>query len=440
MTAQSTAKGTWPTLLILCGLFAVSFIDRMVLALVIDPIRAAMGVSDTQMGLLFGMGFVVVYVLAGLPLAHLVDKGGRKRILTIGVLLWSAATFLSGLATSFWMLVVLRAGVAVGEAVLMPIAMSMIFDLFPRDRRAFPVTLYTMTGVVMGKASFLVGAGALTLAAHIIPFTGGEPWRIMFMLVALPGPVLILLFAFFGRDPARRVDAEEGEAADQRVDTRALLTHLLSRKAIYLPIFIGTGCIFMVGLGLSAWTPTMLVREHGIPVTSAAVYYASYGMVGGVLGMISVGFLVKRLGRDNGARGVFLTALLVTALTLPILAMTIGSPDIDTVMIGIGVGTFGVMGATTFVPHLLQQITPRALIGRTTAIYLLFNNFLGMGMGPLLVSAVAGRYEGQPGSVGTAMTVVSWGALSVALTCFAFALASLIRRRPPAPANAGLAT
>src|SRR5688572_5124389 len=244
--AASTSKGVWPTLLILCGLYAVSFIDRMVLALVIDPIRATMDVTDTQMGLLFGLGFVAVYVVAGLPLAHLVDKGNRKRILTVGVLLWSASTFLTGFATSFWMLIVLRAGVAIGEAVLMPIAMSMISDLFPKDRRTFPVTFYTMTGVVMAKGAFIVGAGALALADHIVPITGGSPWRIMFMLVALPGPLLILLFTFFGRDPGRRVE-EEAAAAAQPVDTRAFMAHLLANKSIYLPVFLGTGGIFMIG-------------------------------------------------------------------------------------------------------------------------------------------------------------------------------------------------
>ena len=426
MVADSTPKGAWPTLLILCGLFAVSFVDRMVMALVMDPIRTSMQVSDTQMSLLFGLSFVVVYVLAGFPLAHIVDAGGRKRILTIGVLLWSASTFLSGFANSFTMLVVLRAGVAIGEAVLMPVAMSMIYDLFPKERRTFPVTLYTTTGVVMGKGAFIIGAGALVLAQQLVPITGGDPWRLLFMLVALPGPVLIALFAIFGREPARREDRAGEPSVD--VDTRGFLTHMLSNKSVYLPLFIGTGCIFMIGLGLAAWTTTMLIREHGIPATTAGVYYGSFAVAGGIAGTFLVNLLVRRLGR-NGGEGVFRTALLLTATTLPVLALTIGSRNVSMVVLGVTVGAFGIMGATTYVPHLVQQITPRPLIGRTTAVYLLFNNIMGMGMGPLLVSTVARHYAGQPGSIGSAMTVVCWGALIVALACFAYALVALSRRK-----------
>jgi MFS family permease len=356
----------------------------------------------------------------------------------VGVILWSVSTFLTGFATSFWMLIVLRAGVAIGEAVLMPIAMSMISDLFPKDRRTFPVTFYTMTGVVMAKGAFIVGAGALALADHIVPITGGSPWRIMFMLVALPGPLLILLFAFFGRDPGRRV--EEQAAPPEAVNTRAFIAHLLANKSIYLPVFLGTGGIFMIGLGLSAWTPTMLIREHGVPAASAGVYFGSAAVVGGLLGTTAVGLLIRRLGRDGMEKGLFRTALLVTALTLPVLGLLIGSSDLRLVLLGVGVGTFGIMGATTFVPHLMQQVTPRALIGRTTAVYLLFNNIMGMGMGPFLVTRVAKFYADQPGSIGKALSAVSWGALAVALVCFAYALFFLSRRGSSARYEAELAT
>lgn len=430
MSVAQTPRSPWPTMLLLCALFAISFVDRMVLALVIDPIRAEMQASDIQMSLLFGMGFVIVYILAGLPLAHIVDQGGRQRILTGGVLLWSLATFLSGFAPNFWLLAILRAGVAIGEAVLMPIAMSIIFDLFPKDRRTFPVTIYTMTGVVMGAGSFIVGAGALALAEQIVTVTGGTPWRVMFMIVAVPGPIIIAMLRLFGHDPANRQD--EGER-ERPTDTKAFFAHFLAHRAVYLAAFIGTGFVFTIGMGLGAWSATMLIREHGIPATQAGMYYGACSMIGGVLGTQIAGALVRRLGRDGGEKGVFRTALITTGLTIPVLAAGIGSSDFTMVMIATGIGAIGVLSAVTFVPILLQQMTPRAMLGRTTAVYLLFNNIMGMGVGPLLVSVLASQLADQPRSIGLALTIVAWSGFVIAMACFAFALRMVSRLRREHP-------
>lgn len=437
MAHSESSRRAWPTMLMLCALFATSFIDRMVLALVMDPIRLEMNASDTQMSLLFGLGFVLVYVLAGLPAAHMVDHGKRRRILIGGVLLWSLSTYLVGFAPNFTMLAVLRAGVAIGEAVLMPIAMSMIFDLFPKERRTFPVTLFTMTGVVMASGSFIVGAGALALAEQIVGAFGGTPWRVMFMLVAIPGPVIIGLFLLFGHEPARR--QEEG-GSERPAGTQVFVAHFMSRRSVYLPAFFGTGFIFMIGLGLGAWTSTMMIREHGVPAATAGVYYGICSVIGGVLGTQIAGLLVRRLGRKESVRGIFLTALIMTGATIPVLAFGIGSSDLTLVLFSTGIGAIGVMATTTFVPLLVQQITPRAVLGRTTASYLLVNNIMGMGLGPLLVSAVAAQFASETRSIGPALGIVAWGGFVLAMACFTYALLRVTVWKASEPSGVGAAT
>ena len=424
-------RQAWRAMALLCCLFALSFLDRMVLALVVDPVRTSLNVTDNQISLLFGFGFVIVYVLSGFPAAHLVDSGRRKQILIGGVVLWSTATLLSGFATSYPMLAIFRSGVAIGEAVLMPAAMSLISDLFPREKRSLPTTIYTLTGVMMGAGSFIVGAGALKLAELLAPSLGFEPWRIMFVIVAVPGPVLAALVLWLVPGSPRKASAE-GAATASFQDFAA---HFRSNAGLYLPVFLGTGSIFTVALGMSAWGPTLLVREHGVAQASGGLFMGIFAIGGALTAMVIVTPLVKLLGPKSRVHGVLRTGVLLNLTALPILAVAIGLDDIRLVLTGVAVGTLGSIATATFTPLVLQSVTPTPLLGRMSAVYLMFNNLMGMGMGPVLVSALAARVDSER-NIGTAMTIVAWSAIAVSLTCYLFALWRLRGRAPLAPGAA----
>lgn len=416
----------WRALVLLCALFALSFLDRMVLALVVDPVRASLGVTDNQISLLFGLGFVVVYVVCGFPAAQLVDGGRRKQVLIGGVLLWSTATFVSGFSPNYAMLAVCRAGVAIGEAVLMPAAMSYISDLFPRERRSLPTTIYTLTGVMMGAGSFIVGAGALRLAEVLAPSFGVEPWRIMFAIVAVPGPILALLFAALVRVP-QRVNAEPGGPS---ASLGEFATHFRARSDLYLPIFIGVGCAAAIAFGMSAWGPTLLVREHGVASTSAGLFFGAFAILGALVAMIVVTPLVRALGPKSRAQGVLHAAILVNLTVLPFQAVVVGLSDTRLMLVGLALGTCGSIAAATFAPIVMQAVTPARFVGRVSAVFLTFNNVLGMGMGPLLVSNLASRTEG-PGAIGRALSTVAFSAIAIGLACWLFALWRLRSAAPP---------
>lgn len=428
-TSVGLSPGAWRAVTLLCCLYAVSFLDRMVLALVLDPVSRSLGVDDTQISLLFGMGFVVVYILAGFPAAHLIDTGNRKRILITGVLIWSAATFLSGFATSYAMLVVFRSGIAIGEAVLTPAAMSLIGDLFSKERRAHPTTVYTLTGVMMGSGSFIVGSGALRLAEMLAPAIGLEAWRIMFQIVALPGLILAVLFAWFVVEPPRqREEAKAGTASSGE-----FLRHFRSRLDLYLPIFLGTGCVFTITMGMKAWAPTLLVREHGAAPASAGLYFGSFAIAGAIVGMIVVAPVVRWLGRRSRAHGVLYAAILVNLTVLPVLALLVGAADTRWALAGIAIGTCGSIATATFTPILMQAVTPSAMLGRMSALYLMFNNLFGMGMGPLIVASLASG-AGTTRSIGQSLTLIAWTGIATSLTCYVFALWRLRRTETPSSA------
>lgn len=426
----SGERHAWRAVALLCCLFALSFLDRMVLALVVDPVRTSLDVTDTQISLLFGLGFVVVYVLAGFPAAQLVDEGRRRQILLGGVLLWSGATFLSAFADSYAMLVACRSGVAIGEAVLMPAAMSLISDMFPKERRTLPTTVYTLTGVMMGAGSFIVGAGALKLAEQLSPMIGAEPWRIMFVIVAIPGPILVALFAALVKEPGQK-NRETGSG--QKVPGASLadfFAHFRAHGTLYLPVFIGTGASFTVALGMSAWGPTLLTREHGVEHASAGLFFGLFAIVGALVGMLGVTPLVRLLGARSPVRGALLTAILLNLTVLPVLAFLVGGTDTRWVLAGIAIGTCGSIATAAFTPIILQAVTPTPLLGRMSALYLMFNNVLGMGLGPILVSTLAAQGTSDR-NIGAALTTVAWGAIAVSLTCYLFALWRLGRTKLP---------
>jgi len=204
---QSSLAYGWLTVGLLTIAYVFSFIDRYVLGLLIEPIKADLGLTDTQIGLLLGPAFAIFYATMGLPLGWLADRKNRVKIVAIGIAVWSIATAASGLARNFTHLFVARMSIGVGEATLSPCAMSIISDSFPPEKRSRPIAVYTMALSVGAGFASLLGAGVLTWAKSggtmTLPGIGElMPWQATFFIVGLPGLILSVLF-FLLREPAR---------------------------------------------------------------------------------------------------------------------------------------------------------------------------------------------------------------------------------------------
>ncbi|MBP8235201.1 MAG: MFS transporter [Rhizorhabdus sp.] len=198
--AAVTPARAWGALTLLSALYIVSFVDRLILALLIEPIKADLGISDVQMGLLIGTSFALVFSIAGLPLARLADTGNRVMLIFVGAVGWGISTAAAAFADSFAVLLLLRIGVAVGEAALTPAAMSLLSDMFPPAKRALPISIYVMVGVCGGSGAMLVGAAAIQAAAGMQGDAGIlgslSAWRLTLLFVGLPAVVLALLIPF----------------------------------------------------------------------------------------------------------------------------------------------------------------------------------------------------------------------------------------------------
>ncbi len=205
-TRGTTRAGAWYIVGVFAVLLMMSYFDRFILALLANPISQDLDVSDRQMGLLLGFGFAALYALAGLPIAYFLDRGNRVRGVAMGVFVWSVGTIASAFAESYSQLLVMRASVAIGEAVLTPAMVSLIADLFEPKARSGPTSIYIAIGTIMTGGAFVIGGLAVDVAGVIqgslLP--DWPVWRITLILVGLPGILLAILLLSTVREPARR--------------------------------------------------------------------------------------------------------------------------------------------------------------------------------------------------------------------------------------------
>ncbi|WP_334186274.1 MFS transporter [Novosphingobium sp.] len=414
----------WTTVGLLCVLYAISFVDRLIIALIVDPLKADLGLSDVQVGLLFGLGFALLYTICGIPIAHLVDRGNRRQILLCGVLLWSSTTLLAAFAQSYVVLLCSRAGVAIGEAVLTPVAISMIADLFPRDRRSLPTSIYSMVGAVMGSGALIIGAAAVIAGGWLSSATDVAPWRLTLVIVAVPGFIAAGLFAYFVDEPSRRSEKDDRHSIASLVHAAR---HAWEYRGIYISFFCGIGFMLGIAMSLIAWAPTYLVRDHGVTSAQAGALFGLAAVSGSVLGTLSVTWVVRRMGGGRPEKGVVYAAIAYAALSGPVLALGIGMQDLMGVLLVIAITMAGLSASAVLSPLLVQYITPAMMRARMVALYLLLSGLLSLGLGPLLVSILAQHAQINGGGLAGALGMTTWLALVFAMICFAIAARALSR-------------
>jgi MFS family permease len=267
--AASPEVRAWITVGLLGTLYVLSFIDRTILALLVEPIRADLHLSDIQLGLLFGAVFAFFYAFSSIPLARLADRYSRKRIIIAGVIFWSSCTILSAFARNFTELALLRFGLAIGEAALTPAAFSLIADQFSMSRRMVASTLFSLSGMLGSASSYLVGGVLVAVLGDAIR-DGVLPvwpvWKYVFVAVGMPGILVALLLAVVAHEPARGPRAHI--AASQ---SSYLLHYLNSKRRLFIGLFLGAGAGQMICNAAIAWGPAYLQREFGYTLPASDI-------------------------------------------------------------------------------------------------------------------------------------------------------------------------
>jgi MFS family permease len=408
-TRGATTAGAWYIVGVFAALLAMSYFDRFILALLANPISQDLTLTDRQMGLLLGFGFALVYSIAGLPIAWYLDRGNRVRGVVVGALIWSVGTMASAFADTYAQLLVLRAGVAVGEAVLTPAMVSLIADLFEPGERARPTAIYLVIGTLMSGGAFIAGGFAVDLAELIHGVMTDWPvWRITLFMVGVPGIFLALLLFTTVREPGRRPAVAAMVDDPHPWDTATFTSHLRGHADFYLPFYICVGFGVSLGFAGFSWVPTILVRAYGFEVADSGYTFGMAAVPAIAAGTLFWSWLAGRIGP-------LFTMLLGVAVTL---AAGLGALAWDGSTSTVVAAALICGGAGCFTPVcalIVQHVTPPQLHARLMAMALLAASLFGSGLGPLAPPLIAGFWGDDPMALRHAVFAYALGVGAVLL-------------------------
>lgn len=369
---------------ILVVVYTFNFIDRQIVGILAIPIKADLGLTDTQLGLMGGLAFALFYTALGIPVAMLADRGSRTWIMTIALTIWSGMTAVCGLAQNFWHLFLARLGVGIGEAGGVAPAYSLISDYFPSRQRARALSVYSF-GIPIGSALGIFFGGLI--ASKI-------DWRYAFFAVGLAGLVISPIFKLTVAEPQRgRFD--EGRANAAAVPLSAIVRKLLNKPSFWT-ISVGAAASSMMGYGLFFWMPSFLVRSFGLELLDASLYYGAILLVGGIAGTWLGGSLADRFGADNRGAYVLIPAIAFVA-TVPFYVIAIMSTNLIATFFAMLVPT--ALGLAWLGPVLsaIQHVVPPNMRATASAIFLFVNNLIGIGAGTVALGIISDSLQAQFG-------------------------------------------
>jgi MFS family permease len=378
----------WTVVAILIATAVLSYTDRQVLSLLVDPIRGDLGISDTQISLLLGTAFAVIYGIAGIPLGYLADRTSRRNLIFAGVAVWSLGTIGCALSRNFAEIFASRIVVGLGEAALSPAAISLISDYFPPSRRGTAVGLF-LSGIAMGiGAAILIGGGVLhaiesgALAATRLASLA--PWRMVLLVIGGPGLLWALVILFI-REPVRR--AETALVAGGAADPSAWQATPWARV---VPIYLMLAAASFVDNAVGAWAPTLLIRGFGKDAAQIGVELGLLLTAGFGGGVLLGGVLADRAGARGGWPRKLRVCLCAAALIVP-LSLLMNSPHFNAVLTAVPLyfALSGIVTAAGF--SAILDAVPNRSRGLAMSLSFFLNVALGAGAGPTAV-ALAGEY------------------------------------------------
>lgn len=392
-------------LTLLCCVYGLNFVDRQILNIMIDPIKAHLHVSDTDMGLLTGFGFATFYALFSIPVARWSDRGNRRLILTLALSIWSLMTALSGIAQTFWQLACARICVGIGETGGTPTSYSLIADYFPHASRAKAVAIFEASiyaGVLCG---YLIGG-------WVSEFYG---WRAAFMIVGLPGLLVSGLFYGTVREPAHGMSESRPVHSQEAPPLGECLQFMGSQPSL---VFMTAGLVLLtfVFYALGAWVPSFLRRLHDMSGGELGTWLGFVNAVPSAIGTLLGGLVVGRV--KSGAQSWILRwpAMFLFA-SVPFMAIFLLARSASIALLAYSVAnvlTSFPMGPCFAAVLSLSRVRMRTL---AAAIVMLFCNLIGGGLGPLFVGATSDALTPRLG-----VESIRWSLLAM---CTALVLAGL---------------
>lgn len=412
-------KYAWYVVVVLFLAYTSSFVDRQIMALLVEPIKRDLDLNDTQFSLLHGFAFAIFYTFMGLPLGRLADRKKRTVIISIGILVWSVLTAACGLAKTFWHMFFARIGVGVGEAALSPSAFSIIADLFPKEKRGLPTGMYSMAVFFGAGLAFILGGYIVQQVSGVsdivLPVLGAiRPWQLTFFIVALPG-LLVVLLMFTVTEPVRHEVIPLGNGDDDSQSVRATLRFVRQHGRLYFSVILGFALLATGSYGFFAWGPSLLTRTYGWTMSDAGYAFGILILTLGTSGTLMAGvwsdYLFNRGRLDANMRvGLYAgVGILVFGSATPLM------PSATLALVCLAPAVFFLGFSVSLAPASASFISPNQFRGQAIALYLFATTLIGMGCGPTVVALVTDYGFGDPGALRYSLAIfsVAVGALAI---------------------------
>ncbi len=418
----------WYTVFVLMVCYTLSYADRQILAFLVGPLRHDLHISDTDVGLLQGFAFALVYTVFGLPMGALADRFSRRNLVAVGVVIWSVMTSLSSVARSFLLLGAARMGVGIGEAALSPCAFSMITDSFPKERLSRALSVYTM-GIQLGSGLALIIGGLVAQTVSQmppvqLPLVGAiAAWRLTFLVVGIPG-LLIALLLLTAREPARRALLLGADGRPAKLDLRGLLVQIRMRWRSALGLSVMISCQATCNYVLLGWGPTFFERLHHWPKDRIGLVLGLTTLGCGCIGLFTGGWLSDRWqskGMTDASLRVGLISLAGVLVTLAP-ATLVGQADWTVALLVLAVFFIGLPIGCGYAA--VQLIFPNQARGLVSAVVIFAVAMIGLNFGSLLPGLLDDRLFHDPDKIGWSMS------LTVALASLLGLLAAALSLAP----------
>ena len=386
--------------------YIFNFLDRQILGILAGPIMKDLKLDDGEFGVIAGFAFALLYSVLAVPLAMLADRTRRSWVIAGAVATWSAFTALCGTATSFGQLFFYRLGVGVGEAGGVAPSYALISDYFPPQRRARALAIFSL-GVPLGLASgTLIGA---YLASWI-------NWRAAFLFMGIAGLILAPIILFVVRDKPRATPVVTAEAVPL-----GRVFAIIARKPTFWLMAFAASFSSLAGYGLALWTPSVLERSFGFGLIERGQFLAAIFLIGGTTGVLAGGFFADRLGQVDKSWYARLP-MIAWLITAPLFVAGLLSPNPTLawflLLIPNALNILWLGPVTTAVQHLV----PAPMRATASASFLLINNLIGLGAGPMLIGFLSDQFKARLGSEAlryAAVSVVGFYVVAALLMFFA---------------------
>jgi len=417
----------WTTVAILSLTYMFSFMDRQILVLLVEPIKADLQISDTQVSLLTGFAFAVIYTISGIPMGRLSDRWIRKYVIIFGVAIWSVMTIGCGFAKSFAQIFFARMGVGFGEAALTSTAYAMVPDLFPPRRMALGMSVFALGGTIGGGAALLFSGmiiGQISdLGTVSLPLIGAlRPWQLVLIVVGGASLFMVIPLALIPepkRQGSQKILPEQSSgqtgnpASKNHLPFKAVLGYMWEQRSFYLPFILGMSLINLYTYGSGAWIPSFFIRIHGWEAADTGITLGLLGIPPAIIGGLFGGWLADYF-YQNGYRGAAMVIIVTVAIiSIAMVPGFIYAPWMPLRLGVLVVFMFLITAASVLFPTVVQMVTPHPIRAQVSAILLMITNLVGIGFGPTAIALITDYGFQNDGAVGHSIAIV--GVLAFAL-------------------------